>query len=257
MLRETDLRIKNKAKILKAVIGCEIVLLQPFYNISVQRMVAMTKQGSNKLSKREIGEILDILEQTHPNAHCELNHRTPFQLLVATMLSAQSTDKTVNKVTEKLFAKYPELKDFLELDQQELEQEIKEIGIYRNKAKNILAMCRELVTRFNGQVPDNLENLMSLPGVGRKTANVVLSNAFGIPSIAVDTHVFRVSNRIGLASSDNVEETEQQLMKNIPRDKWSKAHHWLIWHGRRICSARKPRCETCPLALHCRFANKK
>jgi endonuclease-3 len=218
-------------------------------------MVAMANLGSNELSIEEIGEILDILEQAHPNAHCELNYRTPFQLLIATMLSAQSTDKTVNKVTEKLFAKYPDLQDFLKLEQQELEQEIKEIGIYRNKAKNILATCKELVARFNGHVPDNMEDLTSLPGVGRKTANVVLSNAFGIPAIAVDTHVFRVSNRIGLASSDDVKEIERQLMQNIPRDKWSKAHHWLIWHGRRICGARKPKCETCPVGLHCKFAN--
>jgi len=208
------------------------------------------------LDKREINEVLNILEQTYPKAHCELEYRTPFQLLVATMLSAQSTDKTVNKVTEKLFVEYPTVHDFLRLGQGELEQEIKQIGLYRNKAKNILAMCKELVNRFGGEVPSNLDDLMSLPGVGRKTANVVLSNAFGIPAIAVDTHVFRVSNRIGLAAARDVEETERQLMGNIPKDKWSAAHHWLIWHGRRICDARKPKCEMCPVSLHCRYYNK-
>ena len=207
----------------------------------------------NSMKEKDVHGILDILEKTHPEAHCELNYKTPFQLLVATVLSAQSTDKTVNKVTEKLFYKYPNIQDFLELEQSQLEKEIKEIGLYRNKAKNILAMCRELMTRFDGEVPASMDDLISLPGVGRKTANVVLSNAFGIPAIAVDTHVFRVSNRIGLAQAKDVEETEQQLMKAIPRDKWSKAHHWLIFHGRRICDARKPKCGECPLNINCRY----
>jgi endonuclease III len=216
----------------------------------------VTKVKSNlvrkSLSEEKTAKILELLEEAHPNAHCELNHRTPFQLLVATMLSAQSTDKTVNKVTEHLFEKYPELGDFLNMDQEVLEKEIKEIGLYRNKSKNILAMCGKLVECFNGEVPSNIADLVSLPGVGRKTANVVLSNAFGIPAIAVDTHVFRVSNRIGLASSDNVEDTEEQLMSNLPREKWSDAHHWLIWHGRRVCDARKPKCEICTLSEYCR-----
>ena len=154
---------------------------------------------------REINKILDALDRTYPNAHCELNYKTPFQLLVSTILSAHATDKTVNKVTDRLFAKYPSLNEFLQLSEEELEKEIREIGLYRNKAKNILDMCRELIARFDGQVPQNRDDLMSLPGVGRKTANVVLSNAFGIPALAVDTHVFRVSNRIGLAHSDTVE----------------------------------------------------
>lgn len=213
------------------------------------------KSYQKNLANEEINEILDILDKTYPGAHCELNHRTPFQLLVATMLSAQSTDRTVNKVTDRLFAKYPALEEFLQLNENELGQEIKEIGIYRNKARNILAMCKELVTRFKGEVPSNMDDLISLPGVGRKTANVVLSNAFGIPALAVDTHVFRVSNRIGLADSDNVEKTEEQLLMNIPREKWSKAHHWLIWHGRRICDARKPKCEICPVNHLCRYFN--
>lgn len=211
--------------------------------------------SKSKNTSKKNEEILDILEKTYPDAHCELNYKTPFQLLVATMLSAQSTDRVVNKVTERLFCRYPGLQEFLKLDQDELEKEIREIGLYRNKAKNILAMCRELVTRFAGEVPDNMQDLTSLAGVGRKTANVVLSNAFGIPAIAVDTHVYRVSNRIGLAESDDVEETELQLMNNIPKGKWAKAHHWLIWHGRRICTAKKPRCGECPLTAHCKYYN--
>jgi endonuclease-3 len=205
------------------------------------------------MNDNDANEILDILNKTYPSAHCELNYRTPFQLLVATILSAQSTDKTVNKVTERLFIKYPSLEEFLQLSEEELQKEIKEIGLYRNKAKNILSMCRELAARFKGQVPGKMDDLVSLPGVGRKTANVVLSNAFGVPAIAVDTHVFRVSNRIGLANSDNVEKTEEQLMQIVPKEKWSKAHHWLIWHGRRMCHARKPECHICPLRGYCMY----
>lgn len=210
---------------------------------------------SENISKETVENILSALDHAYPNAHCELNHKNPFQLLVATVLSAQATDKKVNQVTQKLFSMYRTPEDFLQLTQEQLEQAIKEIGLYRNKAKNILAMCRELKERFNGEVPSDMESLTSLPGVGRKTANVVLSNAFGIPAIAVDTHVFRVSNRIGLADAENVEDTERQLMANIPRDMWSKAHHLLIWHGRRVCSARKPKCESCPVRQFCRYFN--
>lgn len=211
---------------------------------------------SDKMSKAKVLKILDILEENYPQAKCELNYGTPFQLLVATMLSAQSTDRTVNRVTEGLFARYPDLDSFLALTREQLEQEIKEIGLYRNKAKNILAMCRELVIRFSGQVPDTLEDLTSLPGVGRKTANVVLSNAFNIPALAVDTHVFRVSNRIGLAHSSRVEQTELQLKDIIPKDRWIKSHHLLIWHGRRTCLAKRPKCESCSIMPYCEFYKK-
>jgi len=212
--------------------------------------------SSRRMSRAKAIKILDILEETYPQAKCELHFRTPFQLLVATMLSAQSTDRTVNRITESLFARYPDVESFLSLTQEQLEQEIREIGLYRNKAKNILAMCRELVTRFSGQVPASLEDLTSLPGVGRKTANVVLSNAFNIPALAVDTHVFRVSNRIGLAHSDRVDQTEEQLTALIPKNRWSKSHHLLIWHGRRTCTARKPRCEACSVMPYCEFFKK-
>jgi len=200
---------------------------------------------------------MEKLKEKYPKAKCELNFNNTFQLLIATILSAQTTDKKVNEVTEDLFKKYKTPEDFLTLTQSELEEKIKKIGLYRNKAKNILDMCRILVEKFNGEVPNNMDDLISLPGVGRKTANVVLSNGFGIPAIAVDTHVFRVANRIGLANSDNVLETEKQLMSILPKYMWSLAHQLLIWHGRRICEARKPKCEICPLTSECYFFNDK
>jgi endonuclease-3 len=203
------------------------------------------------MKKDNIKEILDILEKTYPDAHCELVHENPFQLLLATVLSAQTTDKKVNQVTEKLFQKYKTPEDFAELNQEDLEKEIREIGLYKNKAKNIIALCKMLINEYDSEVPKTMEELIKLPGVGRKTSNVVLSNAFGVPAIAVDTHVFRVSNKIGLAKSDNVECTEEQLMKGIPKERWSKAHHLLIFHGRRTCSARKPNCSECTINSYC------
>lgn len=208
-----------------------------------------------KADKAVVNKVLEDLRVLYPEARCELNHMNPFELLVATILSAQTTDKKVNQVTKELFAKYKSPYDFLSLSQSELEDIIKEIGLYRNKAKNILQMCRQLIDRHNGEVPSTMEELTELAGVGRKTANVVLSNAFGIPALAVDTHVFRVSNRIGLASSNNVEDTETQLMDGIPREDWSEAHHLLIWHGRRTCDARKPKCGICPINPICKYYN--
>ncbi|MHB1651143.1 MAG: endonuclease III [Desulfitobacteriaceae bacterium] len=205
----------------------------------------------NRLSHFEISRILNILAETYPEAHCELNFTTPFQLLIATMLSAQSTDKKVNTVTEKLFAHCQTPEDFLILGQFGLEQAIKELGLFHNKARNILATCSTMLDRYGGQVPQALEELISLPGVGRKTASVVSSNAFGLPAFAVDTHVFRVSNRIGLANSSQVNKVEDQLKLAIAKEKWSLAHHWLIWHGRRLCTARKPACHSCPINLYC------
>lgn len=203
--------------------------------------------------KKKTKEILDILKETYPDAKCELNYETPFQLLVATILSAQTTDKKVNQVTESLFKDYPDLDSFLKLTNEELEGRIREIGLYRNKAKNLILMCNQLRDNFNGEVPKTMEGITSLAGAGRKTANVVLSNAFNVPSIAVDTHVFRVSNRLGLADSDNVLEVEKQLQKELPKKEWSLAHHLLIFHGRRCCIARKPKCEECPLAHLCKY----
>lgn len=204
--------------------------------------------------KIPVDEILDILQQTYPDAHCELNYRSPFELLIATILSAQCTDKRVNEITAPLFERHNKPEDYLHLSQEEMEEHIKGLGLYKNKSKNILETCRILYEKYNGEVPQTHAELEALPGVGRKTANVVLSNAFGVPAIAVDTHVFRVANRLGLAKSDNVDEVERQLMKRIPKEKWTDAHHWLIWHGRRLCSARSPQCGACPLQDLCRYA---
>jgi len=196
-------------------------------------------------------EILARLESQYHGARPGLKYRNAFELLIATILSAQTTDKQVNAVTGALFERCPDARAMLALSVDELEDAIKSCGFYHTKARNVLATCAILVEQYDGGVPASLEALTALPGVGRKTANVVLSNAFGIPAIAVDTHVFRVSNRLGLASAKDVEETERQLMQNIPRDKWSDAHHWLIWHGRRVCAARRPACNACFLADVC------
>lgn len=206
-----------------------------------------------KRLKKQTEKILELLKQQYPDAKCELNYKTPFQLLVATILSAQTTDKKVNEVTESLFEEYPTVDDFLKLTQEELEGKIKKIGLYRNKSKNILEMCNQLKEFHKGIVPNDQEALMALSGVGRKTSNVVLNNAFGVPAIAVDTHVFRVANRIGLASSDNVMQTEKELQGAISKKYWGLAHHLLIFHGRRCCIARKPKCEECVINAYCRF----
>ncbi|MBP1889301.1 endonuclease-3 [Clostridium moniliforme] len=207
--------------------------------------------------KKRTKEILEILKETYPDAKCELNYNSPFQLLVATILSAQTTDKKVNEVTETLFKDYPDLDSFLTLTNEELEKRIKQIGLYRNKAKNLVLMCRQLKENFNGEVPKTMEGIMSLAGAGRKTANVVLSNAFGVPSIAVDTHVFRVSNRLALANSNNVLEVEKQLQKELPKKEWSLTHHLLIFHGRRCCTSQRPKCFECPLNHICKWEDKK
>lgn len=198
-------------------------------------------------------KIIKLLIDEYPDVRCELDYKTPFQLLVATILSAQTTDIKVNQVTEGLFKDYPTLDDFLLLTVEELEEKIKTIGLYRNKSKYIYLMSRQLKEDFNGEVPTTLEDLMTLAGVGRKTANVVLSNAFGVPAIAVDTHVFRVSNRIGLAKAKNVLDTEKQLQKAIDKDLWSLSHHLIIFHGRRCCYARNPNCSGCVIKEYCDY----
>lgn len=205
------------------------------------------------LDREGVTLALADLEQAFPKVSCALEHEDAFTLLVATMLSAQCTDKQVNRVTSALFEKYPHPKDFAALTPTELEPLIKSCGFYHDKARNIIAACIALVTRFNGEVPSTMEELVSLPGVGRKTANVVLSNAFNVPAIAVDTHVFRVSNRIGLAQAKDVEKTEKQLMENIPKELWSVSHHRLIALGRQICSARNPKCGVCALREVCSY----
>lgn len=195
--------------------------------------------------------ILSKLASEYAGTTTALLYRNPFELLIATILSAQSTDQQVNKITLTLFAKYPTPEDFSKLTVSEMEEEIKGVGLFRNKAKNILATTKVLIEQYGSQVPQDREALMALPGVGRKTANVVLANAFNIPALGVDTHVLRVANRLGLAVSKNPREVEEQLTKKIPRDKWGQAHHWLIWHGRKVCQARNPSCIECFLKDLC------
>ena len=199
--------------------------------------------------------ILAELERLYPDAKPALHFKNPYQLLVAVILSAQCTDVKVNMVTPALFEAYPDAHALAKADPLDVEQYIKTCGLYHNKAKNLVLTGRALVENYGGEVPADHEKLTELPGVGRKTANVVMSCAFGADAIAVDTHVFRVSNRLGLADANDVLKTEHQLMQNIPRNKWSLAHHWIIFHGRRVCSARKPACETCTLAPWCQYAN--
>ena len=198
---------------------------------------------------------LAILEQTYAGAVPELIFNSTFELLISVILSAQCTDKRVNAVTAELFPVANTPHQFLALGQAKLETLIKPCGFFRTKAKNILATCQKLVDDFNGEVPESFDELVKLPGVGRKTANVVTSVAFKKPAIAVDTHVFRISNRLQLATGETPLEVELGLQEVIPREKWSDAHHWLIWHGRKLCKARQPLCSQCPLAKVCPSAS--
>lgn len=198
-------------------------------------------------------QILDEIEKIFPEAHCELNHETPFQLLVAVVLSAQTTDVSVNKVTPALFERYPDSASMSQASPQEIEPYIRQIGLYRNKARSVSLLARELQERFDGVVPSTYKELQSLPGVGRKTANVVRSVAFGIPSFAVDTHVERVSKRLGLAKPlDSVDKVEEKLKRKIDRERWNQGHHDLIFFGRYLCTARNPKCDTCPFTSFCK-----
>ena len=209
------------------------------------------------LSRKDALTVMDILEKTYPSAKAELDFTNPLELLVATILSAQCTDVRVNKTTPVLFEKYKTAKDYAEADLEELMEIIRPCGFYRTKANHLIGAGHVMEESFQGQVPRTMEEIMTLPGVGRKTANVVLSNAFGVPGIAVDTHVFRVSNRIGLCNTDTPEKTEMALQKIIPKDRWSQSHHVLIFHGRRCCAARKPKCTVCPVSEQCLFWRKK
>ncbi|TGE36745.1 endonuclease III [Desulfosporosinus fructosivorans] len=195
--------------------------------------------------------IFKALQKEFPDAHCELDYHSPFELLIATILSAQCTDERVNIVTASLFNEANTPESIIALGQLGLENKIRSLGLFHNKAKNIIAACRVLVEDFQGQVPEELDLLRQLPGVGRKTANVVVSNAFGIPALAVDTHVFRVAHRLGIANGKTPEKVEQELMKIFSRENWTLVHHLLIFQGRRICLARNPRCEECPVSHLC------
>jgi endonuclease-3 len=201
-------------------------------------------------------KIIGLLARAYPEPRLALNHSNALELLVAVILSAQCTDARVNEVTRSLFRKYQSAKDYAGADPVAFEEEIRSTGFYRNKAKAVMGCCRRLAEQFGGKVPKTLEELTTLPGVGRKTANMVLGNAFGIPGIAVDTHVLRVANRLGLAASDDPEEVEAELAKKIPRENWTFFGNALILHGREVCTARKPQCGRCPLAPACDWPEK-
>jgi endonuclease-3 len=201
--------------------------------------------------RNRIGAILATLEVLYPHVGCELVYDDPFQLLVATILSAQSTDKRVNMVTKRLFQEYATSEAIAALEPEQLEPWIRELGLYRNKARSIVQAARMIVEKHQGQVPSDRAALQALPGVGRKTANVVLSNAFCVPALAVDTHVFRVARRLALAVTHSPEQTERILMQILPEDTWSQTHHRLIHHGRQACKARRPACTSCALRAYC------
>lgn len=209
------------------------------------------------MKKTDKKAALALLATTYKDAKPALHYSSPYELLVAVVLSAQCTDERVNMVTKELFKEYSTPEKMVTLSQTELEKYIFSCGFYRDKARHILEASRDILDKFLGEVPSTVEELMSLAGVGKKTANVVYSVAFGGAAIAVDTHVFRVSNRLGLAKGDTPLKVEAGLQKAIPKEDWSKAHHWLIWHGRKICHSQKPACGECPLSALCDFYKKK
>ncbi|WP_018702375.1 endonuclease III [Anaeromusa acidaminophila] len=204
-----------------------------------------------RVTKAVKGQMLEVLERTYGHIGTALHYTSPFELLVAVILSAQCTDERVNITTGRLFLKANTPEAIIALGLEALEAEIKDCGLFRAKAKNILAMSQLLLERHQGQVPDTFDALLALPGVGRKTANVILSVLYNVPAIAVDTHVFRVANRLRLGTGDTPEDVEIALQKAIPKKDWAAAHHWLIWHGRKICKARKPLCSECPVQDLC------
>ncbi|MGB9627852.1 MAG: endonuclease III [Thermodesulfobacteriota bacterium] len=208
------------------------------------------------LNQKRVKEIIKILTKEIPDSRIALKFSNPLELLIATILSAQCTDVKVNQVTQTLFKKYQNAKDYLKVNLEELEEDIRPTGFYRNKAKSIQKCCQELMSRFGGKVPKTMEELVTLPGVGRKTANVILGNAFGIPGIPVDTHVHRVSQRIGLTKEDDPIKIEFDLMDIVPKAEWTHFSNLLIWHGRRTCLARKPLCEECSIRKWCDYGCK-
>ena len=212
--------------------------------------MANTKAAGTNLQR--VGAILQKLDEAYPNVTCALEHQTPFQLLISTILSAQCTDERVNKVTKILFAKYRNPKDFAYASPAELEQDIRPTGFFRNKTKSILGASKKIVDEFGGEVPRTMEELLTLAGVARKTANVVLGTAYGIAvGVVVDTHVIRLSNRLDLTRNSDPKKIEQDLMQVIPQEKWILFSHQLIWHGRKVCQARKPKCAECNLETLC------
>lgn len=209
------------------------------------------KKMNDKKEKLRAKKIFDLLKEEYPDAKIALNFSNPFQLLVATILSAQCTDQRVNIVTKELFRKYKSPKDFLNVSDEELEKDIFSTGFYKQKAKSIKACCKELVEKHNGKVPQDFDELVKLPGVGRKTASVVAGNAFGIPAIAVDTHVKRLSNLLGFVETDNPDKIEMRLKELLPEEYWILSSHLLATHGRKVCIANRPKCEICVIAKYC------
>ena len=209
-----------------------------------------------RIKNEQIEEVMDRLETMHPEATCALDHRNNYELLVAVVLSAQTTDVSVNKVTPALFQHYPDPESLAAADPSEVAEIIKTIGLYKNKSQNIVKLAGKLIEDYDGKVPGDFDKLTALPGVGRKTANVILAEAFGEPAIAVDTHVFRVAKRIGLTDAKDPNKTEEQLRKRLPKEKWIRAHHLLIFHGRKICHARRADCAACELKDICLFKDK-
>ena len=231
--------VKKQVKVLKG--GGEVVLPKEFRPVAGD----LTDAGVR------VKKIYSVLRKKHPDAGIALKYREPVELLVATVLSAQCTDVRVNIVTADLFKKYRGAGDYAGASQEELEEDIRSTGFYRNKAKNIIAACGEIVEKYNGRVPDNMEDLVRLPGVGRKTANVILGNAYGVPGVVTDTHVIRLSRLMGFSGHVDPVKLEFDLMKLIPKKNWTMFSHLLIFHGRRICIARKPDCENCPVQGYC------
>jgi endonuclease-3 len=203
-----------------------------------------------------INEIRKIFNKLYSDADCSLEYKDPLQLLVATQLAAQCTDARVNIITKHLFKKYKNVYDYASADISTFEKEIKSAGFYRNKAKNIISCCKMLIDKYDGRVPDNMDDLLKLPGVGRKTANLILGDIFGIPGIVVDTHAKRLSNRIGLTKNTNPDKVEQDLLKIIPADYQTKFCHQLVFHGRAVCTARKPKCDICEIREFCDYGSK-
>lgn len=209
------------------------------------------------MNSQNLEKIIEYFEGRYKNPRPALKFESNYQLMVAVILSAQCTDERVNQVTAVLFKDYPTPQKMIELSQEELERYIFSCGFYRNKAKNILSATSDLLTKYGGEVPSDYDKLLALAGVGRKTANVISSVAFGIPAIAVDTHVFRVANRLGLANATTPEKTEEQLKKLLPKHKWSDCHHYIIFYGREVCKARNPACKECEISKYCDYYNKK
>lgn len=206
--------------------------------------------------KARVIKIIKVFDRLYSDADCTLDYKDPLQLLISTQLAAQCTDARVNIVTQSLYKKYKNVFDFANSDLSELEQDVKSTGFYRNKARNIKEACRMIIDKFEGNIPDNMNDLLTLPGVGRKTANLVLSDIYGIPGIVIDTHAKRLSNRIGLSKNEDPTKIEFDLMEIVPKESWSKFCHQLVYHGRAVCKARKPECAKCEILEYCDYGNK-